>query len=109
MTAQQNISKLPSRCYGVLLSDKSIIQIVAGETGYYPLNKSMEKDLLEKVFKGLTVEQAVNRLNADDNITIQERKAMEWGSMMGWGGRLATADAYDETGNPISEKNTLLA
>lgn len=93
MTAQQNISRLPDYCWGVLLIDKSLIRIKAGEMGYYPLDEALSRDA-KNVFsqyrikgdksKRLNNDAIADKLNADMGISKATRYAMEWGSQFGW-------------------------
>ena len=75
---QSNLSKLPGKCYGVLLSLDAIIEIRAGEHGYYCIDTPLQHP------HGLTTDQWVDELNAVNGITKAQRMAMEHGSMWGW-------------------------
>jgi hypothetical protein len=91
--AQANLEKLPSYCFGKLLSDNIIIRITAGEMGYYQItHQEWPKKLAEK--EGKTIDQIIDELNANEGKTIPQRKAMEFGSMWGWGRKLADPDCY---------------
>ena len=78
-SAKENISKLPDYCYSVLLTDKTLIKIVAGESGYYKMQQP-DKSLLN----GQTLDEFVNELNNEIGVNLEEREAMEIGSMFGW-------------------------
>lgn len=82
--AQQHIQKLPAKCFGVLPADKSLIQIVSGEIGYYPVKgEDFVKDGM-RLYNVTTTEELANKLNESEGITKYQRKAMEHGSMFGW-------------------------
>lgn len=98
MTAQENIKRLPARCYGKLLVNNTIVIIKAGEQGYYPVKYQPPLD------KGQTIDEFIDIVNADDGVTIQQRKAMEWGSNFGWDSDLAMSEAYNKKGNIIKAK-----
>ena len=100
-TAQQVINELPAECYGVLLMDKSLIKIEAGETGYHPL-KNWENLMHAEECKN--ADQLADLLNERQGITKAQRKAMEWGSQFGYGTALSNPDNYDSLGNPIRKK-----
>ena len=98
-TAQQNIALLPAWCWGVLPEDKSLIRIKAGETGYYPLDMALTIDS-KKVFpKDMTTDEIADELNKEKGITKGQRRAMEWGSIFGWGHGASNPEKYDEKGN----------
>lgn len=104
-TAQQNIALLPSECWGVLPVDKSLIRIKAGEQGYYP--QKGDKKWLEdglRIHGVKTTDELADILNADKGITIQQRKAMQWGSSFGWDTGLSNPERYDKKGNVILNK-----
>jgi hypothetical protein len=91
MTAQENIARLPKQCYGKLLIDNSIIIIKAGESGFY--NVKSQPNL-----RGQSVDEFIDSANKSDGVTVQQRKAMEWGSQFGWNLPLAMPEKYDENG-----------
>lgn len=98
--AKENIQSLPDYCFGVLLTDKSLIRINTGESGYY-----RQRDFESILEKGETTDDLANRLNADMGVNIQQRKAIEFGSMFGWSSPMADPCSYDETGKPYCAKN----
>ena|ERR1700748_2769633 len=100
-TAQENISTLPAKCFGILPIDNSIIIIKAGEMGYYPTAQPPIQLTFPK-----TIEDFVNEINLEDGITIQQRKAMEHGSLFGWGCARQIPIVGTKTEN-IRNKNTL--
>lgn len=98
-TAKENILRLPAECYGVLESENKLIRIKAGEMGYYepdPLRTHLVN------INSMSPDEQADALNTDLGINKQTRKAMQWGSMFGWGGKLAQPEAYNEDGT-ISE------
>lgn len=100
-TAQENIAQLPVECWGILPADQSLIKITAGESGYRPTKgdkKWLEQGL--KLHGVKTTDELADVLNKTSGITKAQRKAMEWGSMFGWGHGLADPDRYDEEGKP---------
>lgn len=101
MTAQENIAKLPSECYGVLKTSKELIKIKAGEMGYYKIGQWYPK---REVESGKTIDQVCYELNNDEGVTPAQRAAMEWGSQFGWETPLANPDNFNEAGNPIKER-----
>jgi hypothetical protein len=88
-TAKENIAKLPDYCYSILLTDNSLIKIVAGESGYYKMNQPSDI-----ILDGQTLDEFVNELNNRIGVTMAEREAMETGSMFGWGCKGANIDNY---------------
>lgn len=92
-TAQENILSLPAKCFGILPVDKSVIIIMAGESGYYPTSQPPAHWLADQ-----SVEDFVNEINAEDGVTIQQRMALEHGSLFGWGCGAANPDNWDENG-----------
>lgn len=104
MSAQENISRLPEKCLGILPATGEVIWIVAGELGYYPISQVKQDEIrLVKKNKEQTNSEFVDMMNARDGITKSERTAMEWGSMFGWGHGLAMPEHYDLKGNIIKE------
>jgi len=121
---QKNLSKLPTICYGVLQQSNLLIQIMKGESGYYnvsdqPNREQMQKRLEEyrrrKDGTGIghigsyrdevaAMSDFANMLNEEIGVTIQQRMAMEWGSMFNWSHGLADCDRYDDEGKPIKNK-----
>lgn len=98
-TAQEIIASLPAKCFGVLPIDQSIVIIKAGESGYYNTAQPPASWLKED-----GVEAFVNECNAEDGVTIAQRKAMEHGSMFGWGCGAADPDNWTEDGKHKNEK-----
>ncbi|HEV8512576.1 MAG TPA: hypothetical protein VGQ59_04850, partial [Cyclobacteriaceae bacterium] len=113
MSAKSNIAKLPESCWSVLLTNKSLIKIKAGETGYYP---SIPPSYSIKFSAGVkynslsgdngvsvdqvTTDQIADYLNSTEGITKGQRMAMDWGSQFGWESTLADPDSYFENGEP---------
>jgi hypothetical protein len=83
MSARDNILKLPPECFIVLRGNevgRRIGKAKAGETGYYLLSEPavlLTASIAE-------VDQFVNSLNEEDGVTLEQRLAMEHGSMFGW-------------------------
>ena len=79
----ENVDELPDMCYGVLPSDNSIIIIQKGETGYYTTDYSdmVEGETYDERHK--SADEIVNRLNAEIDITPDQRFTMEIRSMNG--------------------------
>jgi hypothetical protein len=100
MTAQQNIARLPKWCYGVLLTDKSLIIIKAGEIGYRPVKTYSSLNEAFALFDVKNTDELANKLNREMGVTLRERKAMEWGSQFGWDHKLSMPEAYDDEGKP---------
>ena len=67
---------LPEMCFSTLLTTGDLICIKRGETGYYPSDWDAGD-------KERNVELA-DQLNEELGVTMQQRKAMEVGSMCGW-------------------------
>lgn len=79
----ENVDELPDLCYGVLPSDNSIIIIKKGEKGYYPTDYSdmVEGESYDERYK--SANDIVNKLNAEVDITPDQRFTMEIRSMNG--------------------------
>lgn len=80
------VSELPDMCYGVLPTDASIIIIKKGETGYYLTNKGYEKeyeDIEDWNERNDKADEVANRLNAQIDVTPEQRLSMELRSMNG--------------------------
>lgn len=103
-SAKQNIALLPEYCWAMLLTDKSLIRIFAGVSGYYPLNQALTRDAKLVFDKDLTNNEIADKLNADMGITRAQRMAMEWGSQFGWEHALSNPENYDDKGMPIKSK-----
>jgi hypothetical protein len=101
--ARENLRKLPSSCWGVLLETKDIIKIIKGEKGYHKINGHSAKEGLE-IFGCSSFDELADKLNETEGITKPQRKAMEWGSQFGWHTRAANPDFYDKNGKPLKEK-----
>jgi hypothetical protein len=107
LTAQENINRLPERCFGTLMIDNSLIQIVAGETGYYPLDVDfVQRGLV--LHKCITTDELADLLNQDIGISKRERCAMEWGSQFGYGTGLAMPERYNDDGTIIKEEQEVV-
>jgi len=91
MSAKENISRLPNKCFGIEKRTNNVIIIVAGESGFYPHSQDVPK--------GYHVEEFINELNESIGITVAERSAMEFGSCFGWDIPLADPDNYNEDGS----------
>jgi hypothetical protein len=98
-TAKQNIALLPEWCWGVLPEDKSLIRIKVGQEGYFPLDRALTEDSKKVFDKKLTTNDIADSLNADMGITKAQRRAMEWGSIFGWGHGASNPERYDENGD----------
>ncbi len=92
--AQKNLSKLPAYCFSRLLTDNSVIKIVAGESGYYEVPQA-----IDKLEGAEAVEHFVGVLNEDLGVTGAQREAMAAGSMFGWGIPAANPDRYNKDGS----------
>lgn len=80
------VSELPDMCYGVLPTDCSIIIIKKGETGYYKTNKDYEReyaDITDWNERNDKADEVADRLNAQMDITPEQRQSMEIRSMSG--------------------------
>lgn len=79
----ENVDELPDMCYGVLPSDNSIIIIKKGEKGYYPTDYTdmVEGESYDDRYR--SANDVVNRLNAEIDITPDQRFTMEIRSMNG--------------------------
>lgn len=94
----ENVDELPDMCYGVLPSDNSIIIIKKGETGYYTTDYSdmVEGETYDERYK--SANEVVNKLNAEIDITPDQRFTMEIRSMNGnWNSK--------KTESELSEKS----
>lgn len=69
--------KLPESAFTLLRSNGRIIRVDRGESGYTPY-----RDADGRVVMGN--DQVVNALNEDMGVTIEQRFAMDHGSMFGW-------------------------
>ena len=69
--------KLPELCYSVLNTTNEIIVVKRGETGYYLTDYEPAKNRE-------AADEWCNLLNERLEITKEQRKAMECGSMFGW-------------------------
>jgi len=99
---QQNLAKLPASCFAVLLTTGELIQIRAGEKGYYRLGQRWPER--EASNKGITLDAFADFLNEEDGVTKAQREAMECGSMWGWEVPGANPDLYDKDGIIIKSK-----
>lgn len=79
------VEELPDMCYGVLPSDNSIIIIKKGETGYWLTNKDYANQIEGDTFdeKYNSADELANRLNAQIDVTPEQRFSMEIRSMNG--------------------------
>lgn len=80
------VSELPDMCYGVLPTDCSIIIIKKGETGYFKTNKGYENeyaDIDNWEEKNNKADEVADRLNAQLDVTPEQRLSMELRSMNG--------------------------
>lgn len=79
----ENVDELPDMCYGVLPSDNSIIIIKKGEKGYYETDYTdmVEGESYDERYK--SANDVVNKLNAEIDITPDQRFTMEIRSMNG--------------------------
>ena len=79
----ENVDELPDMCYGVLPSDNSIIIVKKGEQGYYPTDYSdmVEGETYDERYQ--SANEIVNKLNAEIDITPDQRFTMEIRSMNG--------------------------
>jgi len=100
---QANLDKLPDWCFGRHLSTNTIIRINKGEMGFRPItNQEWPKNVARD--KDMPFDQFIDVLNGYENVTPAQRQAMQFGSMWGWGLKLADPDVYDEKGNILHEK-----
>jgi hypothetical protein len=90
--AQQNLAKLPPRCFAILPTTKAVIGIEAGMSGYRPL------DCPPPLSPGETVEEFVAKTNAEMGVSKGQAEAMFQGSMFGWDTLAANPDIYDKDG-----------
>lgn len=94
----ENVDELPDMCYGVLPSDNSIIIIKKGETGYYTTdyNDMVEGETYDERYH--SANEVANKLNAEIDITPDQRFTMEIRSMNGnWNSK--------KTESELSEKS----
>ena len=94
----ENVDELPDMCYGVLPSDNSIIIIKKGETGYYTTdyNDMVEGETYDERYH--SANEVANNLNAEIDITPDQRFTMEIRSMNGnWNSK--------KTESELSEKS----
>ena len=87
---KQGESKWPAYCYSVIKSTGDLIDIHAGESGYYPHNGSTFD-------KGKNRELA-GRFNTRLGISRGMEEAMHSGSMFGWDVPLAQPENYNADG-----------
>jgi hypothetical protein len=99
--ALDNLAKLPKRCFG--RSGSVVVSITAGEMGYRRITHQEWPNMVATK-KGITLEEFIDELNSYDGVTKAQRQAMEFGSMWGWGLKLADPDLYNENGVLIHEK-----
>jgi len=92
--AQINLSKLPAKCYAVLLTNDHLIMIKAGESGYYRLPQDFPKR--ECAINNLSMDQLAEAWNKEMGVTPAQREAMEIGSMFGWEVPGANPDIYNK-------------
>ena len=92
--AQSNLAKLPDACFATLNTTEELIQIRAGEKGYYRLGQAFPKRLCQEQ-GGITMDQLADRWNIEKGITKAQREAMEVGSMWGWEVPGANPDFYE--------------
>lgn len=101
--AQKNLAKLPAKCYAILLTNNELIEIRAGEKGYYRLGQRWPQ--MECRHRGdITMDELADLLNKEDGVTKGQREAMETGSMFGWEVPGANPDLYTEDGVIIKAK-----
>jgi hypothetical protein len=121
-TTREIISNLPDWCFGMLLTDNSVIKIKAGEAGFYKVSQPslclMSSELSANRISGEmvtrkqiidTTNDFIDNQNKEMGITKAQRKAMEWGSQFGWDSKLSDPSVYDANGKPFSAKNPKLA
>jgi hypothetical protein len=89
MTSVKVFEGLPETCFGVLESTNELIMITRGQMGYSPQR-------LENAPWDASV---VDIVNEQRGVTKAQRRAMETGSMFGWGVRGANPKTWDENGN----------
>jgi hypothetical protein len=83
---------LPAYCFYRNLMDKSVIRLVRGMSGYYP------------VYPQPSVDITIDLLNEHLGVTKPQAEAMYIGSMFGWHVRGADPANYTEDGKPIHTK-----
>ena len=101
------VSELPDMCYGVLPTDCSIIIIKKGENGYYLTNKGYEReyaDIEDWNEKNNKADEVCNRLNAQMDITPEQRQSMEVRSMFGNWSDLEESQKLEEKRNPENDE-----
>ena len=79
---------LPELCFSTLKTTGELICIKRGESGYYPSDWSTHD-------KERNAELA-NELNEQLGVTVEQRKAMEAGSMFGWDCPAAEPKSYEQ-------------
>jgi hypothetical protein len=95
-TAKQNIAKLPEECFAILLTNKNLIRIKAGESGFFKCDQRLPLRECERL--GITMDQLADSWNTDLDVTKGQREAMEIGSMHGWEVPGANPDVYTPEG-----------
>ena len=80
---------LPERCFSVLKSTGELVVIARGETGYYKVLSSSDREENQKLADGH---------NAEMGISKAQVAAMEAGSMFGWTAQAANPAVYDANG-----------
>lgn len=71
-------NKLPPECYALLPGYGTLVRIVRGESGYYPMKRDGE------AIRGEEAIEVMNFMNADLGVNVAQREAMQHGSMWGW-------------------------
>jgi hypothetical protein len=97
--AQANLEKLPAACYATLLTNGELIQIRAGEKGYYKLAQGLPQRICAK--DNITMDQLADMWNKENGVTTEDREAMEIGSMWGWEVPGANVDIYKKDEIPF--------
>ena len=87
--------KLPLRSYTYLPTERKIGRIDRFCSGYYDTSETLTAAATAE-----DIEQFVAMLNKKEGVTPAQAKAMEIGSMFGWGCPGADPENYNEDGTP---------
>ena len=80
-----------------------IIRINRGESGFSPtIPRDLPRDIVKN--ENMSLDEFIDCLNEEIEVTPGQRKAMVAGSMWGWHTKLADPDMYDEEGVVMLEK-----
>lgn len=75
--------KLPEWCYVAIASTNKVGIVKKGIQGYFPAETNLD-DLFKAKYTYEDVRDVVEELNEKMGVSVEEAKAMEFGSMFGW-------------------------